>query len=151
MPFERKISLGHKAKLYYAVGGQMGSFNELTNVSDVTVNTTKELADATTRANQGWKAQVPTLRDLSIDFSMVWDENDAGFQAIRDAFLANAGDEEALLGIKALVSETGGGIKGDFAVSSFVRREALADVVRVDVTVTLTYSDHPPQVIEGTP
>jgi hypothetical protein len=44
----------------------------------------------TTRANSGWRATAPTLRECAIEFEMVWDTSDAGFTAIKDAYLSNA-------------------------------------------------------------
>ena len=46
-------------------------------------------ADVTTRGNDGWRAIVATLKEASVEFEMVWDTGDAGFdeaRAVRSSF-----------------------------------------------------------------
>ena len=87
--------LGMDAKLYRNTGTYaLPTWVEVSNVKDVTLNLEKGEADVTTRANQGWRATVGTLKDASIEFQMVWDTVDAGFDAIRQAFFQQL---EALL------------------------------------------------------
>ena len=82
--------LGMDAKLYRNTGDYATPvWVEVSNVKDVTLNLEKGEADVTTRANQGWRATVGTLKDASIEFQMVWDTVDAGFDAIRQAFFNN--------------------------------------------------------------
>ena len=59
------IKLGMEAKLFYKVGGQSGggAWTELANVRDVTLTLEAGEADVTTRANQGWRATVATLKE----------------------------------------------------------------------------------------
>jgi len=64
--------LGSKAKV-------MLDALELSNVKDVTLNMTSAEADITTRANQGWKATAPTLKECSVDFQMQHKPGDPGF------------------------------------------------------------------------
>ena len=75
------VKLGLDAKLYFCVAGIGGSptWTELTNVKNVTLSLQKGEADVTTRANSGWKATAGTLKEGSIEFEMVWDTADAGF------------------------------------------------------------------------
>src|SRR5690348_5106830 len=86
------IKLGKDAKIYFKAGGQGGggAWTELTNVKDVTLSLESGEADVTTRANNGWRATVATLKEASVEFEMVWDTADAGFTAIRTAFFTNA-------------------------------------------------------------
>ena len=74
------IRLGMEAKLHFKPGGVggSGSWTELDNVKDLTLNLETGEADVTTRGNQGWRATVATLKDGSIEFEMVWDTSDAG-------------------------------------------------------------------------
>ncbi len=44
---------------------------EITNVKDLTVSLEKAEADASTRANNGWRATVGTLKDASIEFTVL--------------------------------------------------------------------------------
>ncbi|MBT7162271.1 MAG: hypothetical protein HN904_05795, partial [Victivallales bacterium] len=82
------IKLGMEAKLYYGASGTTAS-TELTNVKDVTLNLESGEADVTTRANAGWRATIGTLKTGSVEFEMIWDSDDAGFTAIKDAYFNN--------------------------------------------------------------
>ncbi len=70
--------LGKDAKLYHGTAGSTAT-TEMSNVRDVTLNLEAGEADVTTRANSGWRATAPTLRECTCEFEMVWDPADAGF------------------------------------------------------------------------
>ena len=44
---------------------------EITNVKDLTVSLEKAEADTSMRANNGWRATVGTLKDASIEFTVL--------------------------------------------------------------------------------
>jgi predicted secreted protein len=138
--------LGLDAKLYYKVGGQGGggSWLELSNAKDVTLNLEKGEADVTTRANQGWRATIGTLKEANVDFEMVWDTSDAGFTAISDSYF-----DDTIIGLQILDGAAGQGLQGDFSVTKFSRNEPLEGAITVSVTVKVTYSDTPPTWIGG--
>lgn len=143
------VKLGMEAKLYYKSGGVggAGSWNELTNVRDVTLNLETGEADASTRGNNGWRATVSTLKEGSIEFEMVWDTADAGFTAIRTAYFNNAA-----IGFRILDGANPGdgqGLEADFMITNFSRSEPLEEVITVSVTAKPTYSDTPPSWIGG--
>ena len=123
--------LGMNAKLYHGAAGGSAS-TELTNVRNVTLNLEAGEADVTTRANGGWRATAPTLRECSVDFEMVWDPEDTGFTAIKNAFLTNA-----LIALKVLDQADGQGPDGDFSITSFTRSEELEEALTVSVTAKL--------------
>lgn len=123
--------LGMDAKLYYGTAGQSAS-NEMTNVRDVTVTAEAGEADVTTRANSGWRATVATLRECTIEFEMVWDPGDAGFAAVKAAYL-NSG----LIALKALDKADGTGVDGDFGITSFTQNQPLEEAITVSVTAKL--------------
>ncbi|HPM23983.1 MAG TPA: phage tail tube protein [Phycisphaerae bacterium] len=123
--------LGMNAKLYHGTAGNPAS-TELTNVRNVTLNLEAGEADVTTRANLGWRATAPTLRECSVDFEMVWDPADAGFTAIKNAFLTNG-----LIALKVLDQANGQGPDGDFSITSFTRSEELEEALTVSVTAKL--------------
>lgn len=133
--------LGMDGKLYYNTTGVAGSGSwvELDNATDVTSNMESAEADVTSRNNNGWRATTPTLKDCSIEFEMIWDNSDAGFTAIKTAYLANS-----TIGIMALdgSSATSGsqGPKFDGRVTNFSRTEALEEAMKVSVTIKPTYS-----------
>ena len=52
---------------------------------DLTLNLETGEADITTRANNGWRATLATLKDGSIEFEMLWETRDAGFNALKTA------------------------------------------------------------------
>jgi hypothetical protein len=124
--------LGMDGKLYYGTAGTIAA-TELTNVTDVTLTLEAGSADITTRANSGWRAKVATLREAKLEFEMVWDTDDAGFTAIRTAFLAS--NTIALL---ALDKVSGQGPDGDWAITSFSRSEPLEEAIKAKVTAELS-------------
>jgi len=66
------VRLGLDAKLYRNTGTyDTPTWVEMTNVKDLTLNLESGEADVTTRANNGWRATVATLKDGSIEFEMV--------------------------------------------------------------------------------
>ena len=140
------IKLGMEATLNYKVDGQdaAGSWLELTNTKDVTLSLEAGEADVTTRGNDGWRAIVATLKEASVEFEMVWDTGDAGFDAIKDAYLGNA-----IIGLQILDGDSGEGLQADFMITSFSRAEALEEAITVSVTAKVTYSATPPSWIGG--
>ena len=140
------IKLGMDAKLYYKTGGQSGggSWNELANAKDVTLNLETGEADVTTRANSGWRATVGTLKEGSVEFEMVWDTADAGFTAIKNAFFNNE-----MIGLRVLDADGGQGLQADFSITNFSRSEPLEEAITVSVTAKVTYSDTPPSWTGG--
>jgi predicted secreted protein len=140
------IKLGMEAKLYYKTGGQSGggSWTELANTRDVTLNLETGEADVTTRANGGWRATVGTLKEASVEFEMVWDTADAGFTAIKNAFFNNE-----MIGLRVLDSDGGQGLQADFSITNFSRNEALEEAIIVNVTAKVTYSDTAPSWTGG--
>lgn len=133
--------LGMNAKIYYGTAeANLGDLIELTNVRDVTLTLDAGEADVTTRANSGWRATAATLRECSIEFEMVWKPADAGFVAIKTAFLAGSTLELAALdGGKAVAGSQGP--KGSFSITSFSRPEPLEEAITCSVTAKLDVWD----------
>jgi len=138
------IRLGMEAVLKYKTGGQggAGSWTALANVRDVTLTLETGEADVTTRANEGWRATVATLKEGSVEFEMVWDTADAGFTAIKNAYLTNAP-----IGLQVLDEDAGQGLQADFMITNFSRSEALEEAITVSVTAKVTYSATAPSWI----
>lgn len=133
--------LGMNAKIYQgAAGAELAALAEMSNVRDVTLNLEAGEADVTTRANSGWRATAPTLRECTTEFEMVWKPGDAGFDAIKAAYLGGATIELAVLD---QARETAGaqGPKGSFSITSFSRNEALEEAITVSVTAKLAAFD----------
>ena len=143
--------LGMDAKLYRNTGTYATpTWVEVSNVKDVTLNLEKGEADVTTRANAGWRATVGTLKDASIEFQMVWDTVDAGFDAIRQAFFNNTPLEFAVMD-GDITDPDSEGLRATFDIFNFTRNEALEEAILVDVSIKPTYADNAPEWITGGP
>ena len=142
------IRLGLNAKLYRNTGSYASpTWNEIGNVKDVTLNLESAEADVTVRANNGWRATVPTLKDASVEFEMVWDTEDADFEAIKDAYLGNTTIE--ILALDGPVSGTGSsgnqGLRATCSVTAFSRSEPLEEALSVSVTLKPAYAVNAPE------
>jgi hypothetical protein len=134
-------TLGKDAKIYQGTaGGELSTLTEMSNVRDVTLNLEAAEADVTTRASGGWKATAPAMRQCTCEFEMVWNPDDAGFTAVKSAFLAGTLLELAVLtGAKDAVGSQGP--KGSFCITKFDRKESLEEAVTVAVTAKLSEFD----------
>ena len=133
--------LGKDAKIYQgAAGGELATLTEMANVRDVTLNLEAGEADVTTRANSGWRATAPTLRECTCEFEMVWKPGDTGFDAIKAAFLGGTTIELAILD-QARETTGAQGPKGSFSITGFSRSEALEEAITVSVTAKLAEFD----------
>ena len=90
------IRLGMQAKLYHGAAGATAT-TELSNVKDVTLNLETGESDVTTRASNGWRATIATLKNGSVEFTLIWDTEDAGFTAIKNAYFNNTAIALAVL------------------------------------------------------
>ena len=133
--------LGKDAKVYQgAAGAVLGAMTETGNVKDVTLNLEAGEADITTRANGGWKATAPTLRECTAEFEMLWKPGDAAFDAVKSAFLTSGTLELAFLDQAKNVTGAQGP-KGRFAITSFSRNEPLEEAITVSVKAKLSVFD----------
>ena len=138
------VKLGMKAVLRYGAAGSTAQ-SVLGNVRNVTLSLETGEADVTTRANQGWRATAATLKDGSVEFEMVWDTDDPGFYAIRNAWFSSEPIALAILDVP-----NGQGLDADFVVTSFSRSEPLEEAITASVTAKPTYSTRAPAWIGGT-
>jgi len=129
--------LGMDAKAYYgAADAPLANLQELSNITDVSLSLERGEADVTTRANQGWRGTAGTLREASAEFEMVWKDDDAGFTAVKDAYLNGTTIAAAFLTKDK--SESGAeGPRGNWSVTNFSRNEALEEAIKVSVTLKL--------------
>lgn len=104
------------------------------NVRDLTLNIETGEADITTRANSGWKQTMATLKDGSIEFEMVWDNTDADFLAIKNAWRDKT--EIAIAAMDGAIATSGNqGLVTNCYVTNFSRNEALDDAVKMSITM----------------
>jgi hypothetical protein len=133
--------LGMNAKIYQGVAGaELSALTEMPNVKDVTITLDAGKADVTTRANSGWRATVATLRECKVEFQMLYQPSDAGFRAIRTAYLTAGRVRLAALTGAREASGIDGPL-GDFSITSFTRSEPLEEGVTVSVTAELSVYD----------
>ena len=137
--------LGMEAKLYRNTGSyESPVWAEVENVKDLALNLEAGEADVTTRANDGWRATIATLKDASVEFGMVWDTEDADFSAIQDAYFDGTSIEFAVMDGDIAVAGSEG-LRATMAVTSFSRDEPLEEAITVTVTIKPTYADNPPE------
>lgn len=133
------IKIGLDCKLYFNATPltdetYTGITTELTNVRDLTLNVEKGEADISTRGNNGWRQYAGTLKDGSIEFDMMWDPEDAGFTAIKNAFFNDT--QIAIAALDGAHDENGSsGLAGNFEVINFTRSEPLEEGATVSVTL----------------
>jgi hypothetical protein len=143
----QEFLLGMNAKIYQGpTGTALASLDEMGNVKDVSLSLEAGEADVTTRANQGWRATAPTLRECTAEFEMLWKPGDAGFDAVKTAFLTAGTIRLAVLtgprSADGTTPETGTeGPLGDFSITNFSRNEPLEEGVTVSVTAKLAVFD----------
>jgi len=132
------LKLGLNAKAYYGTAGSSAT-NEMTNIKNVTLNLEKGEADVTTRGADGWRLTVGTLKDGSVEFEMIWDTEDAGFDAIQTAYF-----NDTLIALKFLDAAGGEGLDADFSITKLTRNEQLEEAITASVTAKPSYSTRAP-------
>ncbi len=136
--------IGLNAKLYRNTG-TYGSptWDEVTNVRDLSTNLETGEAEGSTRGGGGWRQVLTTLKDGTVEFEMVWEPGDTDFEAFRDAWLNGT-----LIDCWVLdgSSSTSGnqGLRAEFAVLNFSRPEPLEEVLTASVTMRPGISSNPP-------
>jgi len=134
--------LGMNGKAYYSASLLTAdnsaddlSWTEATNVRSVNLNLSRATADATTRANSGWRANVGTLREMEASFEMVYKDDDAFLTAVKNAYIN--GTEIAMMFLTGSESTAGEqGPAANFTVTDFSRTEDLEGVIMHSVTLT---------------
>ena len=138
------IKLGLECKLYR---DDSGTWNEIGNVRDLTINMEMGVADVTTRGGNGWRQNVATLRDGTVTFQMVYDTTDADFTALQTAFLATtaAAREIKVAAMDGDIATSGSqGLIAFMNVTNFSMTENLEEAVMVDVTLQPSYNSTAP-------
>jgi len=138
--------LGLDAKLWIAepaADGSEGTYAVVNNVRNVSLSLETAEADVTTRANEGWRATTPTLKDASIEFEMIYDTDDTdGFGKVQAAFL---GDSD--LWVKVLDGGTlesdGSGLVAKCRVTNFSINQSLEEAVTASVSLKPTSGTAP--------
>jgi hypothetical protein len=133
------IKLGLDAKLFRGTAGTQGNI-EVTNVKDVSLSLESGEADVTTRKAKGWKLSVATLKEASLEITILYDTEDEDFIAFKEAYFSNTP-------ISLFVTDgdtTAHGLDADFSVTGFTVDQPLEEAVTVKVTAKPTASDRAP-------
>ena len=131
------IVLGLNAKLLRGAAGSTGS-TEVKNVKDLTLNLESGEADVTTRATGGWRATAGTLKEASLEFGILYDTEDADFQAFQAAYFSNT--PLALF----ITDGAGSGLDADWSITAFTVEQPLEEAVSVSITAKPTASTRAP-------
>ena len=133
------IKLGLDAKLFRGTAGTQGTI-EVTNVKDVSLSLESGEADVTTRKAKGWKLSVATLKEASLEITILYDTEDEDFLAFKEAYVSNTP-------LSLFVTDgdtTAHGLDADFSVTGFTVDQPLEEAVTVKVTAKPTASDRAP-------
>ena len=133
------IKLGLDAKLFRGTAGTQGTI-EVTNVKDVSLSLESGEADVTTRKAKGWKLSVATLKEASLEITILYDTEDEDFIAFKEAYFSNTP-------LSLFVTDgdtTAHGLDADFSVTGFTVDQPLEEAVTVKVTAKPTASDRAP-------
>ena len=136
------VVLGLNAKLLRGPAGTQGS-TEMKNVKDLTLSIEGGDADVTTRAANGWRASVATLKEATLEFEMNYDNEDENFGAVQEAFFNNTP-------LSFFVSDgAGNGLDADWVITGFDIDQPLEEALSVSVTARPTVDTRAPQWVDG--
>jgi len=134
------IVLGLDAKLFRGTAGSRAT-TEVTNVKDLTLNLESGEADVTTRATKGWKASAATLKEASLEFTILYDTEDADFTAFQAAYFGNT----PLALFVSDGQDTAHGLDADFSITAFSVEQPLEEAISVSITAKPTASTRAPE------
>ena len=131
------IVLGLNAKLLRGTAGSTAA-TEVKNVKDLTLNLESGEADVTTRATGGWRASAATLKEASLEFGILYDTEDADFQAFQEAYFSNTP-------LSLFITDgASGGLDADWSITAFTVEQPLEEAVSVSITAKPTASTRAP-------
>lgn len=137
--------VGLDAKLYRNSGTYAApTWSELVNAKDVTLNLEAGEADASRRGGNGWRETLMALKDGSVEFELVYDNTDAEFTALKDAFFGGTTVELAVMDGDIATAGTQG-LRATMSVVNFSRNEPLEEALTVSVTVKPAPAENPPE------
>ena len=133
------LVLGLNAKSYIGTGTVAVPVwaTPIGDMRDETLNMNTALADVTTRDAKGWRLQVGTLTEGTVDGQILYDTAHADFNTIKNAFF---GKTSLMMGFFDGPVATQGtqGLVGSFMVTNFSIPRMLEEAMMVDVTFTAT-------------
>lgn len=125
--------------------------SDYANPSWATVDLTKDCkipmghgeSDASNRGGGGFSSTEPGLTQLSYEFNMIEDRENAAYQALRAAFLAKS-QLDVWASDAAPGTPGASGPRAVCKVFKFDNGETLGDVTTIDVVIKPCVSTHPP-------
>ncbi len=108
----------------------------MANVENVGLSLERDEADVSTRGAGGWEEVIATLRKGTLEFTMIYDNDDAAFQAVQEAFFNDVQTPVAF----TVYDDAGHGLDADFTILNFKVDQPLKEGVKVDVTAKPTRS-----------
>jgi len=149
------FALGFDAKMYRQTSGTRAAWpgtgaapnlDLISNVRDVTVTLDKTEADVTTRGGDGWRQTIAALKELTVEWEMVYDTTDADFLAVLASFTGNTTIALAVLDGGSTTVGTKG-FWADFMISGAEKSEPLEGAQTIKFTAKSTYSAVAPAFI----
>lgn len=136
---------GTDGKLYYNSGTyDSPTWTEVKNVRDLNIPDIFTESDVTTRGSGGVRQMAAGLREVSVEFQMLFDEDDADYQYFRAAY--NARTKIDIAAMSGDITTNGSqGPRGYFQVFEFPNNQPLAEHQMIDVVLKPTRpanSDH---------
>jgi len=129
------------------VAAPPASLSTINAVRNVTLNLGATEANTSNRGS-GWKLSRQALKEASIDFEIPWNNGDAGFQALLQAYAGGTSIALAVLDGPCATGTSSEGLWADFAVMAFNRDEPIESEMIAKVTVKPTDSAVPPQYVQ---
>jgi hypothetical protein len=136
------VTLGKSCKLYRGTAGTQAA-TLVDNVRDLTLDLERDEIDASGRDSGDWEEVVSSLKKGTVNFTVKWKKADAGFIAIRDAWIAGTALAFLILDDLKTVPDAQG-LDADFTVLKFSIKQELRDIVTVDVSIKPTPSTRTP-------
>ena len=132
------VKLGLDCKLFRGEAGTTAA-ELVENIKDVSLNMESSEADVTTRKADGWKLSVATLKDASIEATILYDTEDEDYNAFCNAFMNKT--PVALF----VTDGDGTGLDADFSITNFSMEQPLEEAVTVSVTFKPTMVSRKPE------
>ncbi len=136
------VTLGKSCKLYRGNAGAQAA-TIVDNVRDLTLDLERDEIDASGRDSGDWEEVVSSLKKGAVSFTVKWKKADAGFIAIRDAWINGTALAFLIMDDLKTVPDAQG-LDADFTVLKFQIKQELRDIVIVDVSIKPTPSTRTP-------
>ena len=124
---------GYKCKLFYGTEGT----TELKIIGDVTITDSRTDIDVSSRLTGGMKSHVGGLRDISIEMNLEHLPENAGFLAVRNAYINNEP-----IHLKSDDGDEYAAIDNDFTILEFPQEEPLDGKLSHAVKASLFVKDN---------